>query len=175
MPDAMIPLAKSSSRLSPVLTGAALAAVFGAANWLGTRHSPTPDHPRTRRWYKRLDKPGFTPPDPVFGIAWPAIEAGMAWGGYRLLRAPSTPSRNTALALLAVNTGMIGGWSELFFGKKALGASALASAAMVGTGVGYVVAADRTDRKAAAAGLPFVAWVGFATLIAADVWRRNRD
>jgi tryptophan-rich sensory protein len=161
------------SRASPAVAAAILATAFGLSTWLGSRHSPSPDHPRDRRWYKSLDKPAFTPPDPAFGIAWPLIEAGMAWGGYRLLRAPSSPSRNTALALLAVNTGMIGGWSELFFGQKALGASALASAGMVGTGIGYVAAASRTDRPAAAAGVPFALWVGFATLVAAGVWRRN--
>lgn len=169
-----MPDTNTLSRPSPALAAATLAGAFGLTSWLGSRHAPSPDHPRDRRWYKRLDKPEYTPPDPVFGLAWPVIEAGMAWGGYRLLRSPSSPSRNTALALLAVNTAMIGGWSELFFGRKELGASALASAAMAGSGAAYVAAAARTDRTAALAGVPFVAWVGFATLLATDVWRRNR-
>lgn len=161
--------------LSPLAATAVLAAMFGLTTIVGTRFSPTPAHPRTRRWYKRLDKPGFTPPDPVFGVAWPIIESGLAWGGYRLMRDPSTPARDAALALFVVNTGMIGGWSAIFFGQKALGPSALAAGGMIGTGIAYAVVAERTDRTAAATALPFIGWLGFATLLATDIWRRNRD
>ena len=44
---------------------------------------------------------------------------------------------------------------------------------MIGTSAGYVAAAAREDDVAAAAGVPLVAWVGFATLLAEEIWRRN--
>ncbi|HEX8420764.1 MAG TPA: TspO/MBR family protein, partial [Sphingomonas sp.] len=79
-----------------------------------------------------------------------------------------------AVGLWLLNTAMIGGWTELFFRKRELGPSALASGAMIASGAGYVAAAARVDRTAAAVGVPFVAWLGFATLLAARIWERNR-
>ena len=161
--------------LSPLAAASIVAAAMGVSALLGRRNAPDPSHPNIRRWYKRLDKPAFTPPDPVFGAVWPIVESGLAIGGYRLVRRRPSDGRNLGVALWLLNTGMIGGWTELFFRKRELGASALASGAMIATGAGYVAAAAKVDRPAAALGLPFVAWLGFATLLAEQVWQRNPD
>lgn len=164
----------TSGRLSRPAALAIVAVVLGASAVVGRRNAPDPSHPATRRWYKRLDKPGFTPPDAAFGAVWPVLETGLAVGGYRLLRQPASGSRNLAVGLWLLNTGMIGGWTTLFFGKRELGASALASGAMVATSAGYAIAASKVDRAAAATAVPFVAWLGFATLLAERIWERNR-
>ena len=139
---------------SPLWALGTIALVLGASAIVARRNSPDPTHPRIRRWYKRLDKPGFTPPDAVFGAAWPVLESGLAFGGYRLLRQPSSTPRGVAFALWLATTGMVGGWTQLFFGEKRLGASAIASGAMLATSVAYVAAADRVDRRASAAAGP---------------------
>ena len=159
--------------LSRVAAAAVVAVVVAATALLGRRNSPEPAHPAIDRWYHRLRKPSFTPPDPVFGAVWPAVETALAYGGYRLLRKPSSAARDTGFGLWLLNTGMVAGWTELFFRQRRLGASAAAAAAMLASGAGYVVAAAKVDKKAAAAGVPFVAWLGFATLLAEEVWRRN--
>lgn len=161
--------------LSPLAAGAIVAATLGASAVLGTRHRPDPaSDPETFRWYRGLDKPGFTPPDPVFGMVWPVLETGLAWGGYRLFRQPSGPARNQAVALWLGNVAMIGGWSELFFGGRRLGLAAASAGGMLVSGAAFTAAAARADGKAAATGVPFVAWLAFATLLATEVWRRNR-
>lgn len=152
--------------------GLAIGAVV-AALAIGGRASPTPDRPATRRWYKKLDKPGFTPPSPVYPIAWTGIEAALAYGGYRLLLAESSAQRTTALALWTANQVGIAGWSEVFFGQREPGWATIASAALGVTSAGYVVAANAVDPVASRAGMPLVAWVGFATLLSEEVWRRN--
>ncbi|HEU0066497.1 MAG TPA: TspO/MBR family protein [Sphingomonas sp.] len=152
---------------------AIVAVVLGASALIGRRNAPHPSHPRIRRWYARLDKPAYTPPDAAFGAVWPVLEVGLAIGGYRLLRHRPAPARSTAIGLWLVNTAMIGGWTELFFRRHALGRSTLASGAMIATGAGYVAAAARVDRPAAIAAVPFVAWLGFATLLAARIWAKN--
>lgn len=159
--------------LSRAGAAAVVAASVAATALLGRRNSPEPAHPAIDRWYHRLRKPPFTPPDPVFGAVWPAVEMALAYGGYRLLRKPPGAARDASLGLWLFNTGMIAGWTELFFRRRLLGASAAAAAAMLAGGAGYVAAAAEVDKKAAAAGVPFVAWVGFATLLAEEVWRRN--
>lgn len=159
--------------LSPAMALGAVALVLGASALVGRRNALDPSHPASRRWYHRLDKPGFTPPDRAFGAVWPVLETGLAVGGYRLLRRPSGPARNAAVGLWLLNTAAVGGWTELFFRRKRLGASTAASGAMVGAGTAYVATAAKVDRPAAAAAVPFVAWLGFATLLAERIWRDN--
>jgi tryptophan-rich sensory protein len=125
-------------------------------------------------WYRLLHKPPFQPPDKAIPLAWTAIDTALAVGAYRLLRKPAAPARTRALGLWALNVGMIGAWSGIFFGLRNLPASTAAAAAMVGTGAAYVAQARRVDPPAAVAGVPFVAWVGFATVLTAALWQRNR-
>ncbi|MCK8457117.1 TspO/MBR family protein [Sphingomonas faeni] len=165
----------SRTGLSRPIAALIVAGVLGASALVGRRNAPDPSHPRTRRWYKRLDKPDFTPPDAVFGAVWPVLETGLAVGGYRLMRAPAEPRRNAAVGLWLLNTAMIGGWTELFFRKRALDTSTVAAGAMVVTGAAYVATAAKVDRPAAGLGVPFVAWLGFATVLAAGIGRRNES
>ena len=98
----------------------------------------------------------------------------MAVAAYRLIRQPQSAARNKALALLALNTVSIGGWSRVFFGSRSLPVTTVAAAAMIGSGAAYIEQARKVDKQSALAGIPFVAWVAFATLLTAELWRRNR-
>ena len=169
----LAPNAPLPTGLSPLMALGAVGAVLGASALVGRRNAPDPSHPGIRRWYRRLDKPGYTPPDAAFGAVWPVLETGLAVGGYRLLRQPSGTARNAAVGLWLLNTAIVGGWTQLFFREKRLGASAAASGAMVATGAAYVATAAKVDRPAAAAAVPFVASLGFATLLAGRIWRDN--
>ena len=163
----------SESVLSPA---SALAIVLGAmafTGWSGQKFSPAPNHPRTLWWYLHLDKPDFTPPGPVFGAGWAVIEGFLAYGGYRLLRGRPSTTRRAAIGLWGVNNLLIAGWSGLFFGRKALGPSALAAGAMIAIAGGYAAVASKTDKIAALTAAPLIGWLGFATLLAEEVWRRN--
>ena len=151
----------------------AVAAVLGASAALGRRNAPDDTHPRVKRWYRRLSKPGFTPPDAVFGAVWPVLETALAAGGYRLLRSPPTPVRNAAVGLWLANTAMVGGWTELFFRRHALGASTAAAGAMTAGAGALVATAARVDRPAAVLAVPFAAWLGFATLLSERIRERN--
>lgn len=164
---------RTTGRLSPGLAATLAVGAVCTALMVGQRSSPGPDHPRTQRWYRRLEKPDFTPPMPVFPVAWTAIEAALAYGGYRLLRAESSPERTTALALWVMNQVGIGGWSEVFFGQRSPGWGTIASAGLGVSAVGYVVTARETDEVASYLGVPLVAWIAFATLLSEEIWRTN--
>ena len=114
---------KTKTGLSPWMAGGVAAAVLGLSALVGRRNAPDPSHPRIRHWYRRLDKPGFTPPDKVFGAVWPVLESLAAVGGYRLLRQPSSPRRDTAVALWLGHSAAIGGWAEAFFLRRRGGTS----------------------------------------------------
>jgi benzodiazapine receptor len=159
--------------ISPLAALAIAGGAVALSALVGRRYSPDRSHPGIDRWYHDLDKPGFTPPDPIFGAVWPVLDALLAAGGYRLLRAPNTPERNVALALWLVNVAMIGGWTKVFFGERSLTGGAVGAAAMIGTGAAYVERASRVDGLAAAAGVPFTAWVAFATVLSEEIRQRN--
>ena len=165
--------ADRSKGMSPLAAGGIVMGVLGLSALIGRRNAPDPSHPGIRKWYRHLDKPGFTPPDAVFGVVWPMLETGMAVGGYRLLRRESSRERNAAVGLWLVTTAMIGGWTEIFFRKRALAASATASGAMLATTAAYVTTTHKVDRVAQAAAVPLLGWLGFATVMATRVWQRN--
>ena len=133
-----------------------------------------PHRPFTGIWYALLRKPSFQPANIALPIAWTVVESALAAGAYRLLREPSSQPRNLALTWWWVNVALIGGWSAVFFGRRNLPASTVLAAGMVASGAAYVAQARRVDGLAASAGLPYVGWVAFATVLTAALWRRNR-
>ena len=159
--------------MNRTLSAALAISTVGAAQISGRRWSPTPDHPRTARWYASLRKPAFTPPGPAFAVAWTGLDALLAYAGYRLLSAPSSPSRVAALSVWAVNVSGVAGFSYVLFGRKRLGEAMGVTLGMATTAIGAVAASALVDRKAAWAGLPLAGWTLFAALLQEEVWRRN--
>ncbi len=152
-----------------VLAGAAVSVAQGS----GAQYGPTPNHPRTAAWYAALRKPSFTPPGPVFGIAWTALDALLGYSGYRLLTAPPSPKRNVALGAWSLNLLGVAGFSWVLFGRKRLDEALGVTAGMVVTAASAAVTAAAVDRRAAWADLPLLGWVLFASVLQEEVWRRN--
>jgi benzodiazapine receptor len=159
--------------MSPASAAAVACLAYVVPLVLSRSTSPSPDHPRVFLWYRSLKQPKFKPPDMAVPVAWTLIETSLAFAAYRLLRKHPSTNRTASLALLAGNVVAIGGWSRVFFGRRDLRASTLMAAAMVGTGAAFVQVSRPTDSVASAAGVPFVAWVTFATVLTAAIWRRN--
>jgi translocator protein len=158
-----------------ITTAAAIAsAALVLPSLMSVSSSPSPNHPRIMLWYRTLRQPWFKPPDIAIPIAWTGIEAALAFSTFRLLRAPASAAKNRALGLMAINVAMIGGWSRFFFKHRNLPVSTAAAAAMIVSGAALTAQANKVDKPAAAATLPFVAWVAFATVLTASIWHLNR-
>jgi len=142
-----------------------------AATTAGGRYGP--QRPVNGIWYAMLRKPSYTPPGPAFGAAWTVLDGLLATTGYRLMNAPRSPARTLALAGWGLSTLGLAGYPWVFFGKKRLDASLAVTGAMLVSSAGTVAAARQVDRPAAAMGVPLVLWVGFATLLSEEIWRRN--
>ena len=107
----------------------------------------------------------WMPFHPAFYVSPPYYDNGMIYpGGFSFIR-----------FFFGVFLLIFGVWflSRLFFGGRILPPRTVAAAAMIGTGAAYVAEARRTDEVAAAAGIPLTAWVAFATVRTAAIWRRN--
>jgi translocator protein len=129
-------------------------------------------------WYAKLRKPAFQPPRQAFPIVWPLLYADIA------LVSASTVDRledqrrlHKAAAYrkaLAVNLLLNGSWSWLFFNRRMLGASAIASAALTASSADLTrrAVAVRPDRGAPLVLYPL--WCAFATALSTRIWMLNR-
>jgi benzodiazapine receptor len=144
-------------------------ATAGAA-WYGARYSRSGAH---SSWYRSLNKPSFTPPDKVFPVVWTTLYALMAWSGYRVWSAAPSRQRNTALRLWMSQLAANAKWSKLFFGEHRPTLALADIIALEGTILSYINAAQKVDRAAANAFIPYAAWVAFATVLNAEFARLN--
>lgn len=147
--------------------------VFGLATagaaWYGSHYSRGNRDP----WYRQLDKPDFTPPDKVFPIVWTSLYALIAWSGWRVWCAAPSPHRSAALRLWLSQLAANAKWSKLFFGEHRPGIALIDAIALEGTILSYINSVRKVDRGAAAAFIPYAAWIAFATVLNAEIARRN--
>jgi tryptophan-rich sensory protein len=123
-------------------------------------------------WYAALVKPGFNPPDWVFGPVWTTLYVLMGFAAWRVWRAVKT-LRHKAFALYSAQLGLNLLWSILFFGLHRIGlamADLIALlAALLATGVSFA----RIDRIAGWCFVPYALWVGYAGVLNAALWWLN--
>ncbi len=151
------------------LGGALLVSGVLSALW-----SPAPVvNPGARRYYKRLDKPSFTPPDYAFAV-WGPLWAMLATAGWRLWRAEPSQARTRALTHWFGAQALNVAWLWLGFGRRNRGAMAIEAAGTVANAAALVDSARRVDGPSALLAVPYLAWIGFAGLLSEELWRLNR-
>ena len=146
------------------LSGLCLA-VMGAAS-TGAMFSPG-------AWYDDLRKPGWTPPNWLFPLAWTALYIAMAWAAYRLTQAPLAVAA-PALAFWAAQIVLNAVWSPVFFGLKKLGVALIVLVFLWVAVVATTVLAFRADTLAGVLLVPYIVWVSYAGALNAVIWRDNR-
>lgn len=129
------------------------------------------------RWYADLDLPPFQPPPQAFPVAWTLLYADLAVGATtavgRLAAEDPQAARAYRRALVA-NLALNAAWSWTFFRWHRLGSATAVAAALATSSADL---ARRTRAVAPAAGTAlaaYPAWCGFATVLSAAIWRRNR-
>lgn len=123
-------------------------------------------------WYQALEKPTFNPPDWVFAPVWTTLYVLMALAGWRVWRMKSEAGRR-ALAVFALQLGLNLAWSFLFFGFQQIGLALIEVAALLFAILLTTVLFWRIDRLAGILFLPYLIWVGYATLLNASLWLLN--
>lgn len=146
---------------------AGFGAVTAGAAAFGARFKPT------SAWYARLRKPWFQPPGWVFAPVWTGLYALIAISGYRVWSAPPSPERTRALKLWGTQLGLNAAWSWLFFGRHDAKA-ALVDVGFLGASIdAYTSSAQKVDSIAGWLMAPYRGWVTYATLINAEIVRKN--
>jgi translocator protein len=130
------------------------------------------------RWYRRLRRPGYVPPNGVFPVAWTALYTDIAITSAtainRLRAAGRHDEARTYVRALAANLILNAGWSWLFFKYHKLGASAIGAAVLAASSADLTRRTAAADPRAGAALLPYPLWTAFATAMSGHIWVLNR-
>ena len=130
--------------------------------------------PNIPSWYAGLQKPGFTPPNWAFPVAWTLLYALMAYALWRILSLPKDrPGRSAAIVAFFVQLALNGLWSFAFFGARSPLAGLVVIAALIVAIAAAIHAFWRLDRTAALLLVPYLAWVAYAALLNGTIWRMN--
>lgn len=124
-------------------------------------------------WYGTLVRPGFTPPDAVFGPVWTVLYVLIAISGWRVWRLPTMPGKSRALALYAVQLAFNLAWPGLFFAAGMIGAAFICILLLLAAIIATCAAFIRLDRPAAWLLVPYLAWTGFAAVLNFGFWWLN--
>ncbi len=123
-------------------------------------------------WFAGLEKPSFNPPGWLFGPVWTALYVMIAVAGWRLWRRGGPASRR-ALTAWYVQLLLNLMWSFLFFGARMIGAALIEIVVLLAAIITTIALSWRVDQAAAWLLVPYLAWVSFATLLNAALWRLN--
>lgn len=128
-----------------------------------------------RTWYPTLVRPAFAPPSWVFGPVWTTLYVMMGLASWLVWRAGfARPEGRRALTFYAVQLGFNLAWSWLFFGiRQPLLALVDIVVLLVLIGV-TVHRFAALSRGAALLLVPYLTWVGFATVLNGAFWWLNR-
>ncbi|HJP89516.1 MAG TPA: TspO/MBR family protein [Candidatus Limnocylindrales bacterium] len=125
-------------------------------------------------WYRALDKPSWNPPNAVFGPVWTTLYGLMGVALVLVRRAPASEQETRrAEAVFALQLALNLAWSFVFFGGRNLRGALGVIAALWVTILATIVAFSRVRLLAAALLVPYIAWVSFASLLNAEIARRN--
>jgi tryptophan-rich sensory protein len=136
----------------------------GAAASTGVFFKPGP-------WYESLVKPGFTPPNWAFPVAWSIIYLLLAWAGYRLSLIPGS---QLVLGLWATQIALNTLWTPVFFGAHRLFAALVILAMLWLVVAAMVLMALRLDVITGLILIPYLAWLCVAAALNFSIWRNNR-
>jgi benzodiazapine receptor len=130
--------------------------------------------PNIPTWYAGLQKPGFTPPNWAFPVAWTLLYAMMAYALWRILSLPENrPGRRAAILAFFAQLALNGLWSFAFFGGQSPLAGLVVIAALIVAIVATIRAFWRLDRIAGFLLVPYLVWVAYATLLNGTIWQMN--
>jgi tryptophan-rich sensory protein len=126
-------------------------------------------------WYSKLIKPSFAPPNSLFGPVWVTLYFLMGIALYLVWR-QEDHRRDvvTALRLFVIQLILNALWSPAFFGLRSPLAGLLVIVPLLVFVFLTTVSFFRISRPAGILMIPYLLWVGFATILNASIWMLNR-
>jgi tryptophan-rich sensory protein len=161
------PTEVSKPTTRPVLLLMFAVAVVASAGLIGNLATI----PNIPVWYAGLDKPGFTPPNWVFGPVWSLLYAMMTLAFWRVLlrRARWTTAGWRVTGLFITQMALNAFWSVAFFGMHNPLLGLIVVIALELMIVATIITFRPIDRISAWLLAPYAVWVGYATALNAAI------
>ena len=121
--------------------------------------------------YASLEQPPFAPPSWLFGPVWTVLYVGIAVAGWLSWRAAGV---DAAIAWWVVQLVLNAAWTPIFFGAGEYGWALVEIGFLLAAVVATIVVVRRRSTLAAWLLAPYLAWVGFASVLNASIWWLNR-
>lgn len=125
------------------------------------------------RWYRRLDKPSWQPPGPVFGPVWTVVYALIAASMIITRRNGDDDAQRPMFVLFGTNLALNLAWTLIFFRGRSPLAAGVEILVLEGTTVALVVRAWPASRLASLLLVPYAMWLVFASALTWTIWARN--
>ncbi len=124
-------------------------------------------------WYAGLNKPSFNPPNWLFGPVWTSLYTMMGIAFYIIWKQPATDTRKKAFQLFIIQFVLNFFWSIIFFSLHSIGAALIEIIVMWIFILLTIIQFSKLSKPAAWLLVPYIAWVSFATLLTASIWKLN--
>lgn len=125
-------------------------------------------------WYAGLNKPSWNPPSWVFGPVWSALYTLMAVAAWLVWSRGGWKTQGRALTLYLGQLVLNAAWTPLFFGLHRPDLALIDITALFVMIVATMVAFFKVHRVAGLLLLPYLLWVGFASVLNFTLWWMNR-
>lgn len=125
-------------------------------------------------WYHALNRPPFTPPDEIFGLAWGLLYILFGTAAFLVFKNLSEKTAQKALLPFWTQLALNACWTPLFFGLHWPGTSLLLLAVMLVQGIWLARAFWRASRAAGLLLLPYGLWLAYAAYLNTGFWLLNR-
>jgi len=157
-------------KLNPWLALAGFLAICLAAGGLGgwATSGPVVD------WYPTLNKPSWNPPAWLFGPVWTTLYVLMAIAAWLVWKKGAEGADvKLALRLFFVQLALNTAWSFIFFGARLPGLAFIEILILLAAILLTTATFFKQSQVAGLLMLPYIAWVGFASLLNFTIWRLN--
>jgi benzodiazapine receptor len=126
-------------------------------------------------WYEQLQKPSITPPDWVFGPAWTILYIMMSISVFLVWnKGLDHPKVKLAICIFLIQLTLNAAWTPMFFGFHLI-LPALIDIVLLFIAILITILAFKgISFWASMLLLPYLLWVGFATILNALIWNLNR-
>ena len=128
---------------------------------------------RAGSFYAALVRPEWAPPGWIFGPVWITLYALMGIAAWLVWRRAGFRGARIALTLFLAQLVLNAAWSWLFFGWQLGGLAFLNILVLLALIAAMLGAFWRKSRLAAALIVPYLLWVGFASVLNYSVWQLN--
>jgi len=123
-------------------------------------------------WYANLLKPSFNPPNWIFGPVWISLYILMGISVYLVWNSNNKKSK-MALNLFWIHLVFNSSWSIIFFGLKNTGFAFLNIIILLIFIFVLILKFWKIDRLASYLLIPYILWVGFASVLNYFIWTLN--